>query len=71
MKITLDLEILPFNTPNYARTKQVGKDETCEDTAIHIRDLSLEALHNLCDQFKRDVFKKAGADLILTSGGEI
>ena len=63
MKINIELEVKPFGTPNYVRTSVVGEEETVNDTAIHVRDIDTATLHDLCDEFKRNVFKQAGKEM--------
>jgi hypothetical protein len=54
MKLTLSLEFEPFMTPNFVRVaNQEGK-------AFPLKDLPPEALSALCDEFRREVFRKAG-----------
>lgn len=62
MRIKIDLEIKPFSTPNCvipvqkAGLKQDGYNPT---EGISLRDIDEGTLSNLCDQFRKDIFKKA------------
>ena len=60
MKTNIEIELEPFSTPNYVRTKKAGHKESLDDTCIHIRDLDSETLDKLCNDFRSKVFKKAG-----------
>lgn len=64
MKHTIELE--PFTIPNFVRAKskvvvsQVGFKEI---PPIPLEDLSVNTLHELCNQFTKDVFARAGKKL--------
>lgn len=62
MRIVLELK--PFMTPNFAIIKD-GKIAQKQDgfqgsKSIALKDISQETLLEMCEQFKRDVLKKAG-----------
>lgn len=59
MKATIEIELLPFNVPNYVRTKREGMEEGVDDAALHLRDLDAETLDELCENFTNEVFKRA------------
>ena len=64
MKINLELEIKNFRTPNYVRSIRSSEEPALGDEIIHIRDIDEATLHDLCDEFKREIFRKAGKGLI-------
>lgn len=56
MKITLKLK--PFSTPNYVSEEEYPP---CRGGSCHsLKAVSEESLSELCDQFRKDVFLKAG-----------
>lgn len=59
MKADLHIEIELFTVPNFARRKQAGTGRG-DEMSIPLSDLSPETLESLCDEFRREVFKKAG-----------
>lgn len=66
MKIQIEIEIQPFTVPNFVRRVRlkdeiVGKDD--DSTGIPIGSLDTAILDKLCDDFKANVFKKAGKEL--------
>ena len=63
MKATLEVELQPFQTPNFVRAKaaDVKREEGMQETSSYpLSDLDPYTLSKLCDQFRADVFKKAG-----------
>lgn len=55
----------PFTTPNYVHFVQKPgrrEDGISEIPSVPLSELSVETLNALCDQFKKDVFKKAGKE---------
>jgi len=61
MKHSIDL--LPFNVPNYVLVvPKTGKREDgfTESPKFALSELSVETLEELCAQFRREVFIKAG-----------
>jgi hypothetical protein len=63
MKVEMELDLLPFKTPNYVLVKQEpGKREDGfkEGPKFHLKDIDSFTLEKLCDDFRREVFKKAG-----------
>jgi len=59
MKVKIDLDLQPFSTPNFVRLTVDG-DASKEGYPIPIKDLCPETLERLCEQFRHDVFVKAG-----------
>ena len=60
---TLKIEIAPFQTPNFARMKMLPgerQDGFRESQAIPLKDLSEEALTDLCRAWLCEVYDKAG-----------
>ena len=63
MKATLQVELQPFQTPNFVRA--VGKPGAKQDgmqelPCYPLSDLDPLTLDRLCDEFRKEVFKKAG-----------
>lgn len=63
MKATLEVELLSFKTPNFVRA--VGKPGEREDgmqeaPCYPLSDLDPYTLAKMCDQFRDEIFKKAG-----------
>lgn len=59
MKVQLEFEIKPFTTPNdVRRLRNAMPTEDAE--GISLSDLDAQTLDRLCDQFRDDVFRKAG-----------
>lgn len=57
MKITLEVEVEPFQTPNFVRgVKRRGEDE---GVAYPLELMDAKTLESLCDQFRTEVFRKA------------
>ena len=57
MKINLEVEVEPFQTPNFVRgVKRKGEDE---GVAYPLELLNAVTLEILCDQFRDEVFRKA------------
>lgn len=63
MKVTLEVELQPFQTPNYVLTKpkplerQEGMQEAPK---YHLSELDSATLDRLCRGFRSEVFRKAG-----------
>lgn len=65
MKATLQVELQPFQTPNFVRSvskpglKQDGMQEL---PCYSLSDLDSLTLDKLCDKFRAEVFQKAGKE---------
>jgi len=63
MKVNLEVNIKPFNVPNFvviekkAGTRQEGFKES---PAIPLNELGEDVIWKLCDEFCNEVYKKAG-----------
>lgn len=63
MKVTHEVELQPFMTPNFIvtvmppGTRQEGMKEAPK---IALADAGPATLSALCDQFREDIFRKAG-----------
>jgi len=68
MEIQVTVKIKPFTVPNYVLVdaKPRPRDEgfLAEDAKYALKDLSSEILNTLCEDFKKEVFKKAGKELL-------
>jgi hypothetical protein len=59
MKTTIEVELQPFQTPNFVRVK--GKIGGMQETHCYpLSFLDPYTLEKLCDQFRAEVFRKAG-----------
>ena len=61
MKAKIEITLKPFIVPNYVVTSgnRLRGDEICEDRKFHLKELDPVTLEKLCDDFKKEVFKKA------------
>ena len=71
MKATLQVELQPFQTPNFVRA--VGKPGLKQDgmqelPCYPLSDLDSLTLDKLCDDFRAEVFRKAGKEQPPTRG---
>lgn len=65
MKATLQVELQPFMVPNFVRpVSKPGKreDGLAETGAYPLSDLDSITLDRLCEQFRSEVFRKAGKE---------
>lgn len=63
-----EIKLQPIKPPNYiiaepAPRRSTSMTETTEPPKFALADLSVETLSELCEQFRVDVFKKAGKPL--------
>lgn len=65
MKHTIKLQ--PFTVPNYVRAEcsPSSLNTKTEPTVYPLADLSVETLEELCVEFRKSVFEKAGKPLPL------
>ena len=71
MKATLQVELQPFQTPNFVRA--VGKPGVRQDgmqelPCYPLSDLDPDTLDKLCRDFRAEVFRKAGKEQPPTCG---
>jgi hypothetical protein len=65
MKATLEVDLQPFQVPNFVRpVAKPGKREDgfTETVAYPLSDLDSMTLWRLCENFKNEVFHKAGKE---------
>lgn len=65
MKATLQVELQPFQTPNFVRAVSkpgLKQDGTQELPCYPLSDLDSLTLDKLCDKFRAEVFQKAGKE---------
>ncbi len=67
IKVTLNVELKPFTVPNYVivEPSRVGlKQEgiSLENPKYHLNKLDRDTVSDLCDEFRRNVFLKAGIE---------
>ena len=63
MKVTIQTKVKPFTVPNYVIAEMPpGKREEGfkEAPKYHLSELEVRTLDDLCREFRREVFKKAG-----------
>ena len=61
MKISIEIE--PFTTPNFVRQKgKISERQNgfIESITYKLDEIEAEVLSELCDEFRREVFSKAG-----------
>lgn len=59
MKVSIEVELQPFQAPNFVRS--VPKEgERGEGDCYPLSALDANTLDKLCDDFRREVFRKAG-----------
>jgi hypothetical protein len=66
MKVTVNVEIEPFMTPNFVRLK--GGSIAEEVTAVPLSAFDSETLERMCAEFTDEVFKKARKERLPTAG---
>lgn len=57
------IEIQPFNVPNFVVPQMPGgqkQDGITFPRGIPLRDVDAEELATMCDNFRREIFRKAG-----------
>lgn len=72
MKVTLEIELQPFQTPNFVRAA-VGKPGLKQDgwqelPCYPLSDLDSLTLDKLCREFRDEIFRKAGKEQPPTCG---
>lgn len=63
MKVTLEVELQDFQTPNFVRAvAKAGKreDGMQEPVSYPLSDLDSLTLDRLCNNFRNEIFQKAG-----------
>lgn len=58
MKLNVEVDLRPFKTPNFVNEKTSRDDESGRQWALN--ELDAYTLERLCEEFTREVFKKAG-----------
>ena len=59
----MKVRLQPFQTPNYviSESKQgLRQDGIVESPKWHIKEVDEKTLSEMCDQFRKDIFEKAG-----------
>ena len=69
MKATLQFELQPFVVPNFVRRKasgiELGREE---EMTFPLSDIDALTLDRLCEQFRNEIFRKAGKEQPPTTG---
>jgi hypothetical protein len=63
MKVTHEVEVQPFTTPNFVITVMppgARQEGIKEAPKIPLADMEAATLSLLCDQFREEIFSKAG-----------
>lgn len=63
MTATLNIDLQPFQTPNFVRpvAKPVKREDGFQELPCYpLSDLDWSSLDKLCQEFRREVFRKAG-----------
>jgi len=62
MTIETLIKLQPFRIPNFVLvvTKAGGRENSTQTPKYSLGDLDPATLDSLCDQFREDIFKKAG-----------
>ena len=60
MKVSINIDIQPFSTPNFVLATAKSGQNSGSETSYPLSDFDPETLDRLCDQFRTAVFKKAG-----------
>lgn len=63
MKASIEVELQPFTTPNFvltARPPRLKQEGLVETPKLALGDLDSHTLERMCDEFRNEVFKKAG-----------
>lgn len=71
MKVSIEQELIPFTVPDYVSGKRKVRPRQegfGEGLTFHLSDLDSMTLDKLCEEFKREVFKKAGKEMLPTVG---
>jgi hypothetical protein len=65
VKASIEVELQPFTTPNFVLTVQpprLKQEGFVETPKLSLSDLDSLTLSRMCDEFRREVFKKAGKE---------
>ena len=65
MDANIKLKLKPFTAPSYVivdEPERKRQDGFKEARKYHVSELDEDALSDLCDQFRADIFKKARAN---------
>jgi hypothetical protein len=63
VKASIEVELQPFTTPNFVLTVQPPRPKQegfVETPKLALSDLDSNTLERMCDDFRSEVFKKAG-----------
>ena len=63
MKTSIEIKLKPFKTPNYALVDEDAKPREegfSEGRKFHLSELDACTLSRMCNDFRKEVFKKAG-----------
>ena len=61
MKVNIEIELKPFNVPNFVVIVDNKEHSRTEGAAtLTLSEVGSENLHIMCNEFRASVFKKAG-----------
>jgi hypothetical protein len=62
VKANVEVAVQPFSIPHFVRRdkKNAGPGDPDAEAAFELSAIDAQTLSALCDQFRADVFKKAG-----------
>ena len=60
INMKIELKLKPFMTPNFVSAEKQEQFTRGEGPCFPLKDVDADSLSLLCDQFREDVFKKAG-----------
>ena len=62
IKLDSHIEVQPFRVPNFAMLKKTVSTDLDRDEKVPLAAISAEDLERLCDNFRSEVFRKAGKE---------
>lgn len=65
MQAKIELDLVPFNVPNFVLVKEKPRKRQegfAEGMKFRLADLDAATLDKLCEEFKKEIFKKAGKE---------
>lgn len=61
MKVNIEIRLKPFRVPNFVLADKDSADPS-NDTKFALADLDANTLEALCEDFTREIFRKAGKE---------
>jgi hypothetical protein len=60
MKAIVEVKLVPFSVPNFVLVDRSERGDLDSETKFKLADLAPETLDAMCEEFRSEVFKKAG-----------